>query len=142
MPDFGALFLDCQGSESHLQAVEEACKGRRTCNHHVELALDSVLKSCYRENLGIKAFDGQEKNGKVGGVGDIDVLVADVLGLIKKTSFKSLSEEFDCFHITAFSGAAQLLIVLTRELGVDGKKNMLALGCSGKAYGELDRITA
>ena len=28
-PDFGALLLDCQGSEPHLQTVEKACQGCR-----------------------------------------------------------------------------------------------------------------
>ena len=92
MPDFGTLLLYGKCPEAHLQAVEQTCQGCRTRDHYMEFMLYTLLQSGNRENFGIEAFNRQEEDCKVRGIGDIDVLLPDVLRLVQDPALQSLAE--------------------------------------------------
>ena len=72
----------------------------------MELALYAVLKAGNREDFGVQALDGQEQDCEIGGVGDIYVFLADVLGFIQDPALKCFSENLDGLDIACLCGGA------------------------------------
>ena len=77
VPHLTGSFLDCYSPETHLEGVQECGEGGGTGDGDSLLPLNGIEEAGSPENLRVEPLGGEEHDGKVGGVGRIDILFSD-----------------------------------------------------------------
>ena len=106
--------MDRQRAEAHLQNFRDSAG-----NH-----------------LGIQPFKGQKQDAEAGGVGHLDVLIVDVLGLLPQHRLQCLAHGGRRGSVAALQSRLQVGVGVTGELGVDGQPDVAVLPrhLDGKLY--------
>ena len=141
-PDVAGALLDGQGTEAHLQAVEQGRQGARPGDSDTALALQPIAEAGAAQHFRIQSFGGQEQDREIGGVRRFDVFVADGPRFLPDARLQRLRCRLHAGHIGQFLGRQDAFIVLDRKLGIDRQPDLGLPFTPGQADREFDPLAA
>lgn len=141
-PDFAGAFLDGEGAESHLEAVEDRGDGGRSRDDDFVFALQRIRESRATEYFGIQALYREEEDAEIGGIRWIEVFVANVFRFGFDAVLECLAQFVDEHRIILLFGIDETLEIFERKFRIDREPDMFDfLVFRGDLDGEFDAIS-
>ena len=126
-----------------MQARQQRQQGGGPRHHDLEFALQRLQQTGPAQGFSVQTFSGQEQDRKVGRVRGRHVLGADRLCFFAQLGFDAFGRQFNRCRVSTLVGVKQTLVVFTRELGVDGQPQGLAIcTLAGQAHGKFNALVA